>query len=104
MDRADHAFEFGAFGRQLPASGRRQRVIAGAAIVFGRAPFGLDPTANQEALQRRMALPMDTISPQIRDVLRQWIGFKEAARVLIYAPFRNEVDLLSMTADYPKKQ
>ena len=43
---------FSALGRQLTAAGRRQRVVARAAVVLGRAPFSPRPAVDQQPLER----------------------------------------------------
>ena len=54
LDHADHAVELGVFGRQLPAAGGGQRVVARAAVVLRRAPLGLHPAVEQQPLERRI--------------------------------------------------
>jgi hypothetical protein len=53
-DRAGDTPPFAFLAPELAAAGRGQRVEARAAVVVRRAPFGVDPAARLQALQRRI--------------------------------------------------
>lgn len=55
------------------------------------------------ALALRQSLPMAEISAAIRKNLAKWPVFHAAETVLFYHPFRNEVDLLPLAAQFPAK-
>ena len=52
MNGENQPVELFPLGGQLPAAGGRQRVIARAAVVLRRAPLGLDPTVEEQTLER----------------------------------------------------
>jgi hypothetical protein len=52
MNQAHHAAELFALLCELPPPARGQRVVPGAPVVLGCAPLRLDPSVEQQALQR----------------------------------------------------
>ena len=52
LNRANHAVELGAFGGKLFAARGGECVVAGAAIVLRRTPFGLHPAVEEQPLER----------------------------------------------------
>jgi hypothetical protein len=51
LNRSNYPVELDAFGGEMFTSGRCQRVVAGAAIVFGGSPPGTDPAVEKESLE-----------------------------------------------------
>jgi len=66
LNGADETLELVALGVESLASRRRQRVIPGTPIVFGRSPFGLHPAVQEEPLQRGVQRAL----ADLEDVLR----------------------------------
>ena len=54
LDRDDEPLELLALRAEPLAAGGGEGVVAGAAVVLGRAPFGVDPAVQQQALERRI--------------------------------------------------
>lgn len=69
------------------------------------ASCGNDKSAlRKHALSIRLELPIQEISLAICQNLQSWALFHNARQVLFYYPFRGEVDLLSLTSQYPEKK
>ena len=66
VDRLREGLPAGGLLRQLPPAERRQRVVARAAVVFGRAPHGRDPAAILEPVERGIERSMLDLQDVIR--------------------------------------
>src|SRR5712691_9022694 len=52
LDRANHALELPGLRCELLPSRARKRVITSPAVILRHAPFGFDPSVQQQALER----------------------------------------------------
>lgn len=58
----------------------------------------------KSALEIREGLAITDISRQIRERIESWPLFQKTETVLLYSPFRNEIDLMPLIEQYPKKR
>ena len=70
VDREDDPVELVALVRQLRAARGSQGIEPGAPVVLGRAPGGLDPAIQQEALQGRVQRALADLQTSSETVFR----------------------------------
>ena len=80
VDGEDEPVELLAFHRQLLAPCCGERVVPRAAVVLGRAPLGLGPTPQEEALQGRIERAFADLEDVPRYVLQPLGDAVRAAR------------------------
>src|SRR5688572_9218561 len=58
----------------------------------------------RECLALRSRLPLPELNRALQSVLSAWPNFRASHRILCYAAFRGEIDLMPLIAAFPEKQ
>src|SRR5262245_11349968 len=89
VDRRDQLGELRALVGEPPLSGSGQGVEAGAAIVLGRTPFGIDVAVEEQSLQGRIERAL----AHLEDILREELE-----------PLRDAVSVHRLARENPQNQ